>query len=57
MSSDLLALAKGEERVFMEDGSSRVAEPGTLVRHLLQNIRDEVHRRAVTHHRKRREKI
>jgi len=26
----LLALAKGEERLFMEDGSSLVLEPGTL---------------------------
>lgn len=57
LRSDLLALAKGEERIFMEDGSSRVLEPGSLSRHLFQNIRDEVHRRAVTHHRKRREKI
>jgi excinuclease ABC subunit C len=54
---DLAALAKGEERVFMEDGDSLVLELGTLPRHLLQNIRDEVHRRAIAHHRKRREKI
>jgi excinuclease ABC subunit C len=57
LSSDLAALAKGEERIFMEDGSSLVLEPGTLPRHLLQNIRDEVHRRAITHHRRRREKL
>lgn len=57
LRSDLLALAKGEERVFMEDGSSLVLEPGTMPRHLLQNIRDEVHRRAIAHHRKRREKL
>jgi len=57
LRSDLLALAKGEERIFMEDGSSLVLEPGTMPRHLLQNIRDEVHRRAISHHRKRREKI
>jgi excinuclease ABC subunit C len=57
LPSDLLALAKGEERVFLEDGSSLVLEPGTLARHLLQNVRDEVHRRAVTLHRRRREKL
>lgn len=57
LTSDLAALAKGEERIFMEDGSSRVLEAGTLARHLLQNIRDEVHRRAITHHRRRREKL
>ena len=56
LRADLLALAKGEERIFMEDGSSLVLAPGSLSRHLFQNIRDEVHRRAVTHHRKRREK-
>jgi excinuclease ABC subunit C len=57
LRSDVLALAKGEERVFMEDGSSLVLLPGSLSRHLFQNIRDEVHRRAVTHHRQRREKL
>ena len=57
LPSDLLALAKGEERVFLEDGSSLVLEDGTLPRFLLQNVRDEVHRRAVAHHRKRREKL
>jgi excinuclease ABC subunit C len=54
---DLVALAKQEERVFLEDGTSLIAEPGTLLRHLLQNIRDEAHRRAVSHHRKRRQKL
>jgi excinuclease ABC subunit C len=57
LRSDLLALAKGEERVFMEDGSSLVLTPGSMAKYLLQNIRDEVHRRAVTHHRGRREKL
>jgi excinuclease ABC subunit C len=57
LSCDLLALAKGEERIFLEDGTSLVPPGGSLLRHLLQNIRDEVHRRAVAHHRKRRERI
>jgi excinuclease ABC subunit C len=57
LSSDLLALAKGEERVFLESGSSLVPEPGSLLRHLLQQVRDEAHRRAVAHHRRRREKL
>ena len=57
LESDLAALAKNEERVFLEDGSSLVPTRGSLLRHLLQNIRDEVHRRAISHHRKRRGKI
>jgi excinuclease ABC subunit C len=57
LRSDLLALAKGEERVFMEDGSSLVLTPGSMAKYLFQNIRDEVHRRAVSHHRRRREKL
>ncbi|MDD8011961.1 MAG: excinuclease ABC subunit UvrC [Acidobacteriota bacterium] len=57
LSCDLLALAKGEERIFLEDGTSLVPPGGSLLRHLLQNIRDEVHRRAVTHHRRRREML
>jgi excinuclease ABC subunit C len=57
LPSDLLALAKGEERLFLEDGSSLVLAPGTLPRFLLQNVRDEVHRRAIGLHRRRREKL
>jgi excinuclease ABC subunit C len=57
LGCDLVALAKGEERAFLEDGTSLVLAPGTMARHLLQQVRDEVHRRAVMHHRKRREKI
>ena len=57
LRSDLLALAKGEERIFMEDGSSLVLVPGSLPRHIFQNIRDEAHRRAVAHHRRCREKL
>ncbi len=54
---DVIALAKNEERVFLADGSSLLPERGSPLRHLLQQVRDEVHRRAVRHHRKRREKI
>jgi excinuclease ABC subunit C len=54
---DVIALAKGEERVFLESGSSLVFAPGSAPRHLLQNIRDEAHRRAIGHHRRRRQKI
>lgn len=57
LRADVIALAKGEERVFMENGSSLVFPPGSPLRHLLQNIRDEAHRRAVGHHRRRRQKI
>ncbi len=57
LSCDLLALAKREERLFLEDGTSMVPASGSPLRLLLQQIRDEVHRRAIRHHRKRREKI
>jgi len=54
---DVVALAKGEERVYLADGRSLVLAEGSAERFLLQNVRDEVHRRAVTHHRKRREQV
>jgi excinuclease ABC subunit C len=54
---EVIALAKGEERVFLANGGSLVPEEGTPERHLLQSIRDEVHRRAVSHHRKRRDAL
>ena len=56
-SSDVAALAKREERVYLEVGGSVLFPEDSPERFLLQNIRDEVHRRAVTHHRKRREKL
>jgi excinuclease ABC subunit C len=57
LPSDVIALAKREERVFMEQGDSVVFPVDSPERFLLQNIRDEVHRRAITHHRKRRQKL
>jgi excinuclease ABC subunit C len=57
ITSDVAALAKKEERVYLENGDSVLFPEDSPERFLLQNIRDEVHRRAVTHHRKRREKI
>lgn len=57
LEADVIALAKNEERVFLEDGTSIVPERGSPLRHLLQNVRDEAHRRAIRHHRRRREKI
>lgn len=57
LSCDLLALAKEEERLFLEDGTSQVPESGSPLRLLLQQMRDEVHRRAIAHHRRRREKL
>jgi excinuclease ABC subunit C len=57
LRSDLLALAKGEERIFLEDGSSLLLVSGSPAKFLFQNIRDEVHRRAISHHRRRREKL
>ena len=54
--ADLISLAKKEERVFSENGVTLVFPEGSPLRFILQNIRDEAHRRAVTHHRKRRQK-
>jgi len=54
---DVVALAKSEERVYLADGRSLVLAEGSAERFLLQNVRDEVHRRAVIHHRKRREQV
>jgi len=53
----VVAIAKREERIYCESGESLVFPPGSPELFLFQNIRDEVHRRAITHHRKRREKI
>lgn len=55
--SDLVALAKREERIYLENGQSVLLPEHSAERFLLQNIRDEVHRRAVSHHRQRREKL
>jgi excinuclease ABC subunit C len=57
LKCDIAAIAKGEERIYLETGGSVVFPEDSPERYLFQNIRDEVHRRAITHHRKRREKI
>lgn len=57
LSADVAALAKEDERIYLGTGESVVFPKGSPERHLFQNIRDEAHRRAVTHHRKRREAI
>jgi len=54
ITSDIIALAKKEERVYLPGGMSVLFPEDSPERFLLQNIRDEVHRRAVSHHRKRR---
>ena len=51
---DIISLAKEEERIFVESGASVVFVENSPQRFLLQNVRDEVHRRAVSFHRKRR---
>jgi excinuclease ABC subunit C len=56
LACDVVALAKGEERIFWPGGSAVLAK-GSPERHLFQNVRDEAHRRALRHHRQRREKI
>jgi excinuclease ABC subunit C len=57
LTCDIAALAKGEERVYPEKGDPVLFPEDSPERFLFRNISDEVHRRAVTHHRKRREKI
>jgi excinuclease ABC subunit C len=57
LPSDVVAIAKQEERIFMEGGGSVVFPSDSPEQFLFQNIRDEVHRRAITHHRKRRQKL
>jgi excinuclease ABC subunit C len=57
IQSDIVSIAKSEERIFLETGGSILFPEDSPERFLFQNIRDEVHRRAITHHRKRRQKI
>ncbi len=57
ITSDVVALAKKEERIFLEHGGAVLFPKGSPELFLFQNIRDDVHRRAVTHHRKRRQKL
>ena len=57
ISSDIISIAKREERIFLEKGGSFLFQKDSPEMFLFQNIRDEAHRRAITHHRKIREKI
>jgi len=57
ISSDIVSIAKREERIFLEKGGSFLFQKDSPETLLFQKIRDEAHRRAITHHRKRREKI
>lgn len=57
LKCDIAAIAKGEERIYLENGDPVVFPGDSPELFLFRNIRDEVHRRAITHHRKRREKI
>jgi excinuclease UvrABC nuclease subunit len=50
-------LAKQHELLFVPDKSDPIALPrNSSALHLLQRIRDEAHRFAITHHRKKRGK-
>ncbi|MFC2155030.1 excinuclease ABC subunit UvrC [Acidobacteriota bacterium] len=57
IDSDVVSIAKREEKIYLETGGSLIFPRGSAERFLFQNIRDEAHRRAITHHKKRREKI
>jgi excinuclease ABC subunit C len=57
ITSDIIAIAKREERIFQENGNSVVFPDDSPEMFFFQNIRDEAHRRAISHHRKKREKI
>jgi len=57
INSDIIAIAKKEERIFFKNGNSIIFPEDSPERFLFQNIRDEAHRRAISLHRKKREKI
>lgn len=57
LPSDVVSIAKREEQIFIECGDSIFFAEDSPELFLFQNIRDEVHRRAITHHRKRRQKL
>jgi excinuclease ABC subunit C len=57
ISSDLVALAKKDERLYLEGGNSVVFAKDSPERLFFQLIRDEAHRRAIAYHRKKREKL
>ena len=57
LTCDIVAMAKREERIFLETGGSVLLPDESPEKFLFQNIRDEVHRRAIQHHRKRRERL
>lgn len=57
LTCDIVSIAKREERIFLEKGGSLLLPDGSPEKYLFQNIRDEVHRRAIQHHRKRRERL
>ena len=47
----------GEEKIIIESGKKKISLPNnSLALHLIQQIRDEAHRFAITGHRKRRDK-
>ena len=57
LTCDIVSIAKREERIFLEKGGSLLLPSQAPEKYLFQNIRDEAHRRAIRHHRKRRERL
>ena len=54
---DIVSLAKREEEVFVPGRTDPIELPrGSEGNQLLQRVRDEAHRFAITHHRQRRDK-
>lgn len=53
----VLGIAKGEEIVYLPDGSSLSLPPYSPALQLIQHIRDEAHRFALKFHRRKRQKI
>ena len=56
VNTAVIGLAKREETIVLRDGSEIKLPHSSLALQLLQRIRDEAHRFAITHHRARRNK-
>jgi len=56
LSIPVIAIAKKQEELYIQDKNPVVLESGSRILHLIQQLRDEAHRFAVSYHRKLRSK-